>query len=426
MSPEWAGAAPAVSAPKILYTAAHGGYAAEAVPLGGGAAVCDHLLAEWTRARPFPLRLITPAILGDSAPTGASLVRFGEREYARFSRAFELAATREILQHDPASSVVLSNDVSEGPDFEALAARGYRIYTIYHVDVVAYVAEMYGRGWIRPETTVRWYPRLRRLLPPITRLIWEKQEASVRWSRGLIVPSKGMRDVLLRCYPDCPPAKIHVLGWGAWNSGAAGPPPDPEPLRREFGVPDGAQVLLTLSRISPEKGQDLLLEALLEWERRSDFPARPDGPAEPLWLFICGDAAFMQGQRFLERLKRLAARLRRTRVVFPGYVAGERKRAFFALADLFVFPSRHESYGLTLLEALASGLPAVCLDHHGARAVMQEEFGALVKPGELRAAIARLLSDEEGRKRMGGAARKFAEGERFSDRAAELARLIVS
>ena len=58
----------------------------------------------------------------------------------------------------------------------------------------------------------------------------------------------------------------------------------------------------------------------------------------------------------------LAARLKRTRVVFPGYVTGERKRAFFALADLYVFPSRHESYGLTLLEALAAGLPAVCLD----------------------------------------------------------------
>ena len=40
-------------------------------------------------------------------------------------------------------------------------------------------------------------------------------------------------------------------------------------------------------------------------------------------------------------------------MVFPGYVTGERKRAFFALADLYVFPSRHESYGLTLLEALA-------------------------------------------------------------------------
>ena len=88
----------------------------------------------------------------------------------------------------------------------------------------------------------------------------------------------------------------------------------------------------------------------------------------------------MQGVRFFEKLRALAAKLRKTRVIFPGYVTGDRKKAFFALADLYVFPSRHESYGLTLLEALAAGVPAVCLDHHDARSVMKEEFGAIVEP----------------------------------------------
>ncbi len=400
----------------VLYTAAHGGFAGQAVPLGGGAAVCEHLVEEWSRTQPFPFRLITPAVLGTAAPSVSELVKFGERANAQFSRAFERAATEEILRHDPATTVVLSNDVSEGPDFAALAERGFRVFTIYHVDVVAYVADLYGRGWVSPETTVRWYPRLRGVLPEITKLIWEKQGASVRYSQALIVPSAGMRDVMLRCYPECPADKIRVLPWGAWESGGTG---DAVCVRREFAVPENALVLLTLSRISPEKGQDLLLEALLEWERRADYPERP------LWLFLCGDAAFIQGQRFLERLQQLAARLQRTRVVFPGYVMGERKRAFFAAADLFVFPSRHESYGLTLLEALAAGLPAVCLDHHGARAVMRPEFGALVQPSGLRGAIARLLADESGRKKMGEAARKFAEGEKFSDRAALLARWLV-
>jgi glycosyltransferase involved in cell wall biosynthesis len=198
----------------------------------------------------------------------------------------------------------------------------------------------------------------------------------------------------------------------------AGTPSDAKSLRREFGVPQNAHVLLTLSRISPEKGQDLLLEALLEWERCDGFPQTP------LWLFVCGDAAFMQGQRFLEKLKRLAARLRRIRVIFPGHVTGRRKAAFFALADVFVFPSRYESYGLTLLEALAHGLPAVCLDHHGARSVMREEFGAIVPPEDLLAAVQKLLADDAGRKKMCEAARKFARGQRFADRAAELAEIL--
>jgi glycosyltransferase involved in cell wall biosynthesis len=403
----------------ILYTAAHGGFSREAVPLGGGAAVFEHLIEEWTRTRPFEFRAITPAILGRGAPTGRELVRFGERDYARFCREFERACTQEILRHDPATTAVLVNDVSEGPDFAAIAARGFPVFTIYHVDVVAYVSSIYLRGWIRPETTVRWYRRFSALLPEMAKLVWAKQEASVMHSRGLIVPSEGMREVMLRCYPECPREKIQVLPWGIWGTRDGGDPVSPDSLRAEFGVPADARVLLTLSRISPEKGQDLLLKALLDWERRDDFSEHP------LWVFICGDAAFMQGVRFLETLRSLAARLRRTRVIFPGYVTGARKRAFFALADLYVFPSRHESYGLTLLEALAAGLPAVCLDHHGARTVMREEFGELVRPSELHSAIARLLADDHRRRQMGQAARRFALQEKFSDRAAQLAALMT-
>lgn len=397
----------------ILYVAAHGGFRQEAVPLGGGAAVFDHLTEEWSRTKPFELRAITPAIL-ENHPSGRDLVRFSEGDYGRFCREFERAATAEILRHDPASTAVLSNDVSEGPDFALLAGRGFRIYTIYHVDVVAYVSAIYLRDWIAPETTVRWYPRLRAVLPAITPLVWEKQEASVRHSRGLIVPSQGMREVLERCYPGCG-EKVHVLPWGNWNDAG---PADAGALRKEFGVPAEAHVLLTLSRISPEKGQDLLLQAMADWERRSTFPSRP------VYVFICGEAAFMQGERFLERLKSLAARLRRTRVIFPGFVTGERKRAFFALADLYVFPSRHESYGLTLMEALASGVPAVCLDHLGARSVMREEFGELVRPAGLADAIGGLLADDDRRRKMGEAAGAFARLNRFSARAAELAAII--
>jgi glycosyltransferase involved in cell wall biosynthesis len=399
----------------ILYTAAHGGFSNEAVPLGGGAAVFDHLVEEWSGTQPFPFQTITPSILASSdserSPSGRDLVTFSERDYARFCYAFEVAATREILRHDPASTVVLCNDVSEGPDFAALAAASYRLFTIYHVDVVAYVAAIYLRAWIAPETTVRWEHRFRPLLPRIAKLVWAKQEASVRHSRGLIVPSDGMRDVLLRCYPECPPEKIHVLPWGTWQSIAPADTTSAHALRAEFGVPENAKVLLTLSRISPEKGQDLLLESLLDWD-------------PPIWVFICGGAAYMQGKRFLEKLERLVSRFQRTRVVFPGHITGDRKRAFFELADLYVFPSRHESYGLTLLEALASGTPAVCLDSLGARSVMREEFGAVVPQNGLRDAIQRLLDDPELRKKQGTAARAFAATQRFPEQAAKLAGII--
>jgi glycosyltransferase involved in cell wall biosynthesis len=389
----------------ILYTAAHGGFH-ESVPLGGGATICDLLVEEWSRTKPFEFRLIRPNV------QARDIVHFNERDYARFSREFGRYSTAEILKHDPEDTVVLANDVSEGPDFAAL--RDYRIFTIYHVDVVSYVADIYLRGLIRPETSVKWYSRLSWALPSISKLVWEKQEASVLYSKGLIMPSEGMKEVMLRSYPACPPEKIHVLPWGVSDPSDPG---DAVPLRFEFKVPDNARVLLTLSRISPEKGQALLLEKLIEWERRDDYPR------EPLWLFICGEAAFMQGFQYLEKLRSLAAKLKKTRVIFPGYVTGDRKKAFFALADLYVFPSRHESYGLTLLEALAAGVPAVCLDHHGARSVMKEEFGAIVQASGLIPAIKRLL-DDHNLKKMRVAARSYALTNRFSDQAANLATLL--
>jgi glycosyltransferase involved in cell wall biosynthesis len=132
----------------------------------------------------------------------------------------------------------------------------------------------------------------------------------------------------------------------------------------------------------------------------------------------------MQGRRFAQRLQSLAGQLRQTRMIFPGHVMGLRKQAFFALADHYVFPSRHESYGLTLVEALHAGLPAVCLDHHGAREVMRPDCGLLVPKERLREAIASLLLDPERRASMGRAARDYAATLRFADTAAKLADLL--
>ena len=108
-------------------------------------------------------------------------------------------------------------------------------------------------------------------------------------------------------------------------------------------------------------------------------------------------------------------------------MAGVRKRAFLALADIYVFPSRHESYGLTMIEAMQAGLPVVCFDHHGARELMRPEFGAIVSTrGQLIGALEILLNDDRLRAECGDAARDFAGRQRFDDTAARLAEILVS
>jgi glycosyltransferase involved in cell wall biosynthesis len=405
---------------QVLYTAAHAVPGSEFVPLGGGATICRWLVDQWQRTRPFPVRVLGPAVLGMNAPSGADLVRYSESRYARFCRVFERTVTEEILRHDPARTVVLANDISEGPDFQRLAEAGFKVVTIYHVDVVAYVAAIYARGLVNPETTTRWYDRLRALpIPDMLRLVWEKQRASVHHSSDLIVPSTGMQTVLERCYPRQARGKVRVVPWGAQPAEPVSPA-EVEQLKAEFGIPPAAQVLLTLSRISPEKGQDLLLESLIEWER--EFDAR----RHPLYVFICGEPAFMQGERYMARLRNLAARLKVIRVFFPGHVTGARKRSFFAMADLYVFPSRHESYGLTLMEALEAGLPVICLDHLGSREVMRPEFGETVHPRDLNRAIARLLLDPGRLKAASVAARIYAAQHRFDAAADRVADILLS
>jgi len=464
----------------VLYTAAHGGFSGQAVPLGGGAAIANLLTGEWSRSKPFDLKLLGPAILGPSAPSARDIVSFNERQYASFCNRFRDASTREVLKYDPARTAVLVNDISEGPDFERIARAGFRIVTIYHVDVVAYIASIYLRGWIRPESLTRWWERLRssvlgRISPPILRLIFEQQRASLLWSERVVVPSAGMKSIMLRCYPDTPPDRIEVLPWGcpplppersrdregtvdipgvqslaaqspAVPEGSFKPSPTSEPhraatsavappldacdtgvaaLRAEFGIQPDAHVLLCLSRISPEKGHDFVLKTLLEWEGSPSFPARP------VWLVICGEPAFMNGRRYARRLRVLAARLKRVRVVFPGYVSGARKRAFFGLAGVYLFPSSHESYGLTLMEALSAGLPAISRDHAGARQILSPEFGVIV-PGSgrsarlhFRHALERLLGDDLLCASMAQAAAEWANARPFCESANRLAILLA-
>jgi glycosyltransferase involved in cell wall biosynthesis len=419
---------------KVLFTAAHSGFPLNDVPLGGGAAVSEQLAREWGRTRPFALEVLGPSLLGSGAPKDMDLVRYSELRYARFCLDFEQCLTQDILKHDPQSTVVLSNDVSEGPDFKRLSTHGFRIWTIYHVDVVDYFTTIYLRSWVRPEWTTAFYDRIARLklsgmMPDVLKLVWEKQAASVRYSHGLIVPSARMKAVLLRCYPGTPPERIRVLPWGAWDE--AVPAEDvrreKDILRSRFPVPAGSWALMTLSRISPEKGQDRLLRALARWEKR------PDYPKEGICLFVAGEAAYMMGKKYQTKLEKLATRLKRSRVYFVGYAAGARKKALFELADLYVFPSRHESYGLTLLEALRAGKPVLAAASHGALEVFRPEFGEIVSEGpdavveeQLVRSLKRLLVDRSHLEHRGALAAAWAKRQDFSETASKLAALVTS
>lgn len=354
-------------------------------------------------------------------PTGLPPTRLSELAYARLCRRFERACTDWVMRQ-PEPVVVIAHDISEGPGFAALAARGVPAITLVHVDVVEYFTKMYMRGWVSPEGAARWFGALRPwpVVPDVLRLVFDKQHDAFHHSARIIVPSPSMVDVLRRCYPRVPASRCVVVPWGA---------PDDAPTRdavtaarhelaAEWGLRPDENVLLTLSRISPEKGQDRLLEAVAH--------AEATGAAGPGFrVVICGGPAFMQGEGFLKRLRLAAARLR-TPVVFAGHLEGARKRAAMEMAHVFVAASRHESYGLTTMEAFAAGTPVVAVDTHGARATVDPTCGRLVSEGRglaprLWAQLDALLADHALRERLGAGAAARAARERFTDAAARLA-----
>ena len=203
-----------------------------------------------------------------------------------------------------------------------------------------YFCSIYLRSRVKPETTTAIYRMIRQMglagvLPNILQLIWRKQEASVRFSKGLIVPSHHMKEVLTRCNPSLEAERVHVLPWGGWEDPIL--PEDSqretEALIKEYPALPGTWRLLTLSRISPEKGQDRLLKALALWETQPDYP--PEG----IHLFIAGESAYMMGKKFDQKLRGLASALKKTKVHFVGHAAGVKKKALFELADIYVFPS---------------------------------------------------------------------------------------
>jgi glycosyltransferase involved in cell wall biosynthesis len=172
------------------------------------------------------------------------------------------------------------------------------------------------------------------------------------------------------------------------------------PSPTETIASDGRKPLaLALGRLHPNKGFDLLLEAL--------------AATAGVDLWIAGDGPLRS------QLERLAARLKITdRVRFLGW--REDVPALMASADLLVCPSLHEPLGNVVIEAWSAGLPVVATASDGpAGLIMDGETGILVPlPGEngdgpttLARAIERLCADPALRARLGKAGRRTYEDE---------------
>lgn len=164
-----------------------------------------------------------------------------------------------------------------------------------------------------------------------------------------------------------------------------------DPARQTRKSEDRTRILGFVGRLSVEKNIGLLvrIEEALVRKGVEDFRFLIIGHG--------GDEAWLR-----RRLKRAE---------FAGVLRGEALARAYARMDLFVFPSHTDTFGNVVLEALASGVPAIVTPDGGPRTIVRDgETGRIVPDDVFSEAIAGLLADPERVAKMSQAARTYALG----------------
>jgi glycosyltransferase involved in cell wall biosynthesis len=116
-----------------------------------------------------------------------------------------------------------------------------------------------------------------------------------------------------------------------------------EVLVQHFPSLAGDPYVLVLSRLHPKKALDVLLEAFLSLDEK--FSA---------WrLVLAGDGP----DEYVAKLKQMAAS--DPRILFTGWIDGERKNVLLSCASLLALPSHQENFGLCVMEALSHSVPVL-------------------------------------------------------------------
>ncbi len=174
-------------------------------------------------------------------------------------------------------------------------------------------------------------------------------------------------------------------------------------LRRRLGLPEGAPIVGNFGRIRAQKGTDVFVEAMLEV-----MVARPDVIGIVLGRATGRHAAFAE-----DLARRVAAAGMAERLRFLPEVPVHEIADWHGALDLFVAPQRWEGFGLTPLEAMASGVPVVATTVGAFPELLAPgETGMLVPPGDaaaMAAAITAYLDDPQRRAREGAAGRARVE-----------------
>jgi len=159
----------------------------------------------------------------------------------------------------------------------------------------------------------------------------------------IIADSKNTKEDIIKFFK-VKPEKISVIHLGVCEEFIIKEKSEVEYLHNKYSIPSDKKILLYVGNLTPHKNVEMLISAFAKMQNRNDC-----------CLVLAGKAfdLFSGNQK--------AKELGIEKSVFQtGFISQEELIDLYNLADLFVFPSIYEGFGLPVLESLACGTPVAC------------------------------------------------------------------
>lgn len=168
-------------------------------------------------------------------------------------------------------------------------------------------------------------------------------------------------------------------------------------MKLQIGFKETQMLILSVCRLHPSKRLEDLILAFTETNKLVKKDLR---------LLIAGSGPD------LERLKRISKTAGiYSNIVFLGRVSNEKIHEIYQAADLFVLPSSHETFGIAILEAMASGVPAIVARSGGIVSIFTDKKNCLMyEPGnisELKKTLYKLITNTRSREHFTERAQKM-------------------
>lgn len=194
--------------------------------------------------------------------------------------------------------------------------------------------------------------------------------------------------------------RVHFLPNGVHPERIKAHPGEREKARTNLGLSEDSFLIGCISRIDPQKNQKLLIEAFAQL-------AAEDPKLE---LVICGPKTNVIYYQKLVSLIERSGHNHRIRLLPPVEPDSPAHRGLFAALDCFTLPSRHEPFGIVVLEAWAAGCPVIAAKVGGLQKLIRHEDNGLHftsgNVAELAQQIKRMRTDADFRHRSNQSGQK--------------------